>query len=986
MLLLCLGVAAPLIAIGSFTLYKSYQTLRQEASRATTFQAAIAVRSLHQWTQTQLDTAGAIASLAALRGGKADATQKIFETALKAEKQWHDLALLKDGKLIAAAERGDEGVTARTSSVTLDPVTKDFIASVEKTGVAAISGYTHSPVCGEPSVLVVCPVQGKGVLLASVDIDSVLSLFRGLGDESGTVIAVVDSEKRVIARTLQNEYWQGKDFSKAKSVNAGSKSVRGSYEAVGIADPVTRAYAFDHVPTTNWLLVVGVPVSEIYGQSHDWLVLLTAIAASCVVVSVGLAFWATLHFTRTIRVLVKESLAIGHGDFSKRVNVSARDEFGLLARAFNQMASRLELNQDMKNMTDQVSESIRKSLDLDQILNTTVRELGTALGSSRCCLALVDTHCTLDTSDDELMFDYVWTDKQRGGTELANKSILITKHSVLKLILQQGSILSLDVLDDGVNTPLFENASEEQSQDWKSIRSLIACPITTNEGPLGIILVHQCDRLRVWTDYELELVEAVARQVTLAMQHARLYNRTKSMAEQEILINHIVRSVRSSLDLDTILNTVTGELLKALGVERVQIAQPRNEGPLVVTHECHAGHLDSVKGVSLYPDQLDFRVAHTPVIKSTRAANLLASTMSQFQAKTAEALNPNSTHDQLEPMIPAEMRAEVMSGRNTILGIDLDRLSNGYSTCVETEDGELVQLPPDANTVQEAPIAVITDIDMDSRAMPFRHFLDQNGSRSLIAAPLVSENRLAGLLVVHQTENTREWTPTEVRLVAAIADQVAVAIEHAHLFATVKHQAITDGLTTLYNHVYFKNRLQEDLNLAKRKGTSCSLLMVDLDKLKVINDNYGHPVGDSAIRQVASILKTILRSGDTPARYGGEEFGVILPETSLFEAALIADRICSQIRNSHVPGLGRITVSIGAASFPKQAGSVAELVERADKALYVAKNSGRDQIRIYEGEESENPQAPLALPQSADTAGSAGASNTANNAEETSSI
>lgn len=971
MLLLCLGVAAPLIAIGSFTLYKSYQTLRLEASRATTFQAAIAVRSLHQWTQTQLDTAAAIAQLAALRGGKADATQKIFETALKAEKQWHDLALLKDGELIAAAERGQNGIKARTTSVTIDPGTREFIANVEKSGTPAISGYTHSPVCGDPSVLVVVPIKGQGVLLASVDLNSVLSLFHGLSDNSDTVIAVVDSQKRVIARTLQNEYWQGKDFSKAKSVTAGSKAQRGSYEAVGIADPVTRAYAFDHVPTTNWLLVVGVPVSEIYGHAHDWLVLLTAIAVSCVVISVGLALWATLHFTRTIRVLVKESLAIGHGDFTKRVNVSARDEFGLLARAFNQMAARLELNQDMKNMTDQVSESIRKSLDLDQILNTTVRELGQALGSSRCCLALVDTHCTLDTSDDELMFDYVWTDAEKGGTELANKSILITKHSVLKLILQQGSILSLDVLDDGVNTPLFENATEEQSQDWKSIRSLIACPITTNEGPLGIILVHQCDRLRVWTDYELELVEAVARQVTLAMQHARLYNRTKQMAEQEILINHIVRSVRSSLDLDTILNTVTGELLKALGVERVQIAQPRNEGPLVVTHECHAGHLDSVKGVSLYPDQLDFRVAHSPTIKSTRAANLLASTMQTFQAKTGEALSPNSEYDQLEPMIPADLRAEVMTGRNTILGIDLDRLSKGYATFVETDDGELVQVPIDADTVQEAPIAVITDIDLDSRAIPFRHFLDQNGTRSLIAAPLVSENRLVGLLVVHQTENTREWTPTEVRLVAAIADQVAVAIEHAHLFATVKHQAITDGLTTLYNHVYFKNRLQEDLNLAKRKGTSCSLLMVDLDKLKVINDNYGHPVGDAAIRQVASILKTILRSGDTPARYGGEEFGVILPETSLFEAALIADRICSQIRNCHVPGLGRITCSIGAASFPKQASSAAELVERADKALYVAKNSGRDQIRIYEGEETEAPQALPAPPSTVDTMGNA---------------
>lgn len=971
MLLLCLGVAAPLIAIGSFTLWKSYQTLKQEAARATTFQAAIAVRSLSQWTQSQLDTVSAIATLPALRKSLKEDTEKVFTTALQAEPHWKDMSLFSsDGTMIASANRAD---ATKIHAIEINSATKDLIRNVAEDGKPSISGYAKSPVTGEPAILAICPVSltEKTVVVASVDLNSVWSLFKGLGDRSGTVIAVVDKNKRVIARTLQNEYWQGKDFSKAKSVTAGSRALRGSYEAVGIADPTTRAYAFDHVPTTNWLLVVGVPVNEIYGHAHDWLVLMTVIAASAVGFSVMLAYWATLHFTRTIRVLVKESLAIGHGDFSKRVNVAARDEFGLLARAFNQMAGHLEMNKDMKNMIDQVSESIRQSLDLDQVLNTTVSELGQALGSSRCCLALVDNHCTLDTSDDELVFNHMWTDSSKGGSALKNRSILITKHSVLKLILQQGSILSLDVLDDGVNTPLFENSAAE-TDDWNSIRSLIACPITTNEGPLGIILVHQCDRLRVWTDAELELVEAIARQVSLAMQHARLYNRTKSMAEQEILINHIVRSVRSSLDLDTILNTVTGELLKALGVERVQIAQPRNEGPLVVTHECHSGHLESVKGVSLYPDQLDFRVAHSPVIKSGRAASLLASTTQGWQARTADALNPNSTHDQIEPMIPAKMRAEILQGRNTVLGIDLDRLSHGYNSTHDYVDCEGSIVQPDANTVTEPPIAIITDVDQDSRALPFRHFLEQNGSRSLIAAPLVSENRLVGLLVVHQTEKTREWTTTEVRLVAAIADQVAVAIEHAHLFATVKHQAITDGLTTLYNHVYFKNRLQEDLNLSKRKGTSCSLLMVDLDKLKVINDNYGHPVGDAAIRQVASILKTILRSGDTPARYGGEEFGVILPETSLLEAALIGDRICSQIRNSHVPGLGRISVSIGAASFPKQACSAAQLIERADKALYVAKNSGRDQIRIYEEEEIEE-----------DTTGSA---HQKSNAEETRSI
>jgi diguanylate cyclase (GGDEF)-like protein len=133
--------------------------------------------------------------------------------------------------------------------------------------------------------------------------------------------------------------------------------------------------------------------------------------------------------------------------------------------------------------------------------------------------------------------------------------------------------------------------------------------------------------------------------------------------------------------------------------------------------------------------------------------------------------------------------------------------------------------------------------------------------------------------------------------------------------------------------------------------------MIDLDKLKMINDTYGHPVGDSAIRQIAAILKTLLRSGDTAARYGGEEFGVILPETSLLEAALIADRLCSQIRNAHVPVIGKITASLGTACYPKQSRSSAELIEKADQALYVAKNSGRDQVRVYE-EEYQSPSQP----------------------------
>jgi len=905
MLLLCLGVAAPLLAIGSFSLYEEYRTLKTEAQRSTTFQAAIAARTLNQWTKRNLNNLRAIANQNDVTHGNVLSIKKILANSLNAHSHWSEITFFDlNGEPIVTAAANPQ---LKNTTVGAQVSGREFCQKVLQAKEPLLSGIDHSPISGLPAILAGCPVVSKGVnkgvLVASIEPKSVLELFQGLGEGDGICFAVVDTAQRVVCRTLQNDYWQGKDFSHAKTVTAASKATKGYLEVVGIADPTRRAYAFDRVPWTNWQVEVGIPTDSIYGAAHRWLVLMSILAAGAMGISVALAYAATTHFTRTIHVLTREALAVGRGEFDKRVQVPARDELGVLARAFNSMASRLEINQEQQAMIEKLSEAIRQSLDLNEILNTTVREIGQALGASRCCLALLDAHETADVSDDELVFNYVWWNTKLGGTPLNNRSILITDNSVLKMIMEQGSILSLDMLDEKGPTPLFEN-SQSSPDDWRSIKSLIACPITTPTGPLGLILVQQCDQLRVWADHELELVNAVTRHVTLAMEHGRLYNRTKMMAEQEMLINHIVRSVRGSLDLDTILNTVTQELGKALGADRVQIAQPRTEGPLVITHEFHSPEFVSLKNVSMYSDQLDF--------------------------------HPNIG---LNRVIP---------GNNTLLGINLDEIMEP----VEEIDlmGPAIRQGP--TTLREAPIAVVDDVATDSRAIAFKEFLDQVGSSSFIAAPLLHENRLVGLLIVHQCARAREWKGSEVQLVAAIADQVAIAITHAHLFAQVKHQAITDGLTGLYNHIHFKNRLAEEVKLAVRKGTTCSLLMIDLDKLKQINDKFGHPVGDTAIRQIAAILKTLLRSGDVAARYGGEEFAVILPETSLLEAALIADRLCSQIRNTAIPVLGRITASIGAASFPKHASDMAELVEKADKALYVAKNSGRDQVRIYEDEPS----------------------------------
>jgi diguanylate cyclase (GGDEF)-like protein len=880
LLLLCFAVAAPLMAMCGLVIWKEYQGLSQVAQRATTFHDELAVRTLDQWIKTHQEELHSLSLLPGIRNAQPVQSTELLQAHASMQPYAHGLALFdKQGKLIASSQKGAKSF--------------DFVHPANLYKDATVSGYTTCPITKQPAILISQPVftDGKlsGVLVESLKPSAILDLFKNLTEAQGFVVCVVDGDKRVIARTLDNDKWVGRDFSHAKTVTAAARSDKGTIEVVGTCDPIQRTYAFQRVGNTGWLVIVGIPTTAIYGNAADRLLMMAMFMVAAVWVSVGLAYAFTGNFTVPIHELVREAVAIGRGDLSKRVKSDATGggELGLLARAFNHMAQNLELAREHRFMVEKISESVRQSLDLNHILNTTVLELGTALSASRCCLALVDNDHAAPLCGRALDFNYVWCNPRHGGSPLKNRSVMITEGSILKIILEQGSILSLDVMDDQTFTPMFE-AAEGNAQDWKSIKSLIACPIVLNHQPIGMILVHQCDDRRVWLDLELELVEAVARHVALAMDHGNLFARTRRMAEQEFLINQIVRATRASLDTDTILNTVTQELGRALGVEYCQIAQPRSDDPLVITHEYAAAGHDAHMGLSLYGSKLDFQ--------------------------------PGSDD-------PNEMRS--------VLGIDLAAIHQKI-----TRSNGL--------TIREAPIAVIADVDNDRRSLKFMEFLGSVGSRSLIAAPLLQEDRVLGILMVHQTSRLRDWQAGEVRLVAALADQLAVAISHAQLFEQVRHQAITDGLTTLYNHIYFKNRLTEELSRAQRKGTQCSLLMIDLDKLKQINDTYGHPIGDAAIRQVAMVLKSLLRSGDTAARYGGEEFGVILPETPLSEAVLIADRLRRNINRNPVPGLGHISASIGAAAYPLQSNNIEELIDKADRALYIAKRGGRNRVCVWD--------------------------------------
>jgi diguanylate cyclase (GGDEF)-like protein len=162
------------------------------------------------------------------------------------------------------------------------------------------------------------------------------------------------------------------------------------------------------------------------------------------------------------------------------------------------------------------------------------------------------------------------------------------------------------------------------------------------------------------------------------------------------------------------------------------------------------------------------------------------------------------------------------------------------------------------------------------------------------------------------------------------------------------HLAYTDGLTGLANHNHFLDRLEEELSRVVRHGKVLSLLFLDLDHFKLINDDHGHQCGDMVLEAVASILRSSIRRSDVPGRYGGEEFAVMLPETGADSAFVLAERIRQRVADREFDLNGRIvqiTISAGVATYPGRGEmSARDLIDAADASLYAAKHAGRNRV------------------------------------------
>jgi diguanylate cyclase (GGDEF)-like protein len=211
-------------------------------------------------------------------------------------------------------------------------------------------------------------------------------------------------------------------------------------------------------------------------------------------------------------------------------------------------------------------------------------------------------------------------------------------------------------------------------------------------------------------------------------------------------------------------------------------------------------------------------------------------------------------------------------------------------------------------------------------------------------APLIHRENLKAALCLVSCDGRPRFPVLDMNMIMALAERVAVDIAHKELFEQVERQAVTDPMTGLYNRRHFSEQLSKEIDRNQRFGHPFSYIILDLDFLKKINDSLGHQFGDAAIKHIANVIKKCVRDVDTTARYGGEEFVVLLPETDVGGARVVAERMCVAIAELPVDGIGTVTASIGVATFPYDAQDRDKLTELADQALYLAKHRGRNQV------------------------------------------
>jgi diguanylate cyclase (GGDEF)-like protein len=231
-----------------------------------------------------------------------------------------------------------------------------------------------------------------------------------------------------------------------------------------------------------------------------------------------------------------------------------------------------------------------------------------------------------------------------------------------------------------------------------------------------------------------------------------------------------------------------------------------------------------------------------------------------------------------------------------------------------------------------------------------RPYCDNYKTKNCLIVPLLCQDKVVGVLNLADKGGTQGFTPDDIALVELVGQLVGASVGNIAMFERIQHQARTDGLTGLVNHKTFFEVLERELWRSKRYGEQISLIMVDVDNFKKINDTLGHRAGDFVIKEISGRILQSIRQIETAARNGGDEFGIILPNTSLADAAVVAERMVNIVsgtpvvwRKEEIP----ISISVGLGQYDAE-DSPDDIASRSDQALYAAKQAGKNTFKIYQ--------------------------------------
>jgi len=301
--------------------------------------------------------------------------------------------------------------------------------------------------------------------------------------------------------------------------------------------------------------------------------------------------------------------------------------------------------------------------------------------------------------------------------------------------------------------------------------------------------------------------------------------------------------------------------------------------------------------------------------------------------KISELLGPRNWSLLLLDEKTGELRFEIAVGKGAEKLKDLRlKLGEGIAGWVAKEKRPL--LVPD----------VSKDPRFSSKADEKMRFT----TKSLVCVPLVAKGRCLGVIELVNKVEEGEFGDEDLLILGTLADYTAIAVENAIYFKRVQELTITDDLTGLYNSRFLHGRVEYEVERARRFGNDLSLIFVDLDYFKDVNDTYGHLAGSKLLTEVAGLFRAKIRSIDMPCRYGGDEFIILMPHTSKSNAVLVAQKLHQALGETSFlkdEGLDlHITGSFGVAAYPLDARDKNELITLADKAMYKVKALQRDGV------------------------------------------